>query len=726
MCEDEALIKSIDCYQRSLNKYAKNGNSDKLLHVIRKLHRLPVKVAHLERTGVGRTVNALRKLGGAVGDAAKALVARWKEMVVQEEEEREKENQVHYEASSDSEGGPDEAAAPDSDDSGVERESYVSGDEEDSPNIQIVDYSDRESSRKRPSDTDGTTSAPKRPKLTDADFSTPSSSRRSNFDSGAPSGSRSDSDSDETENKDEKELKNNEKRHKDKHKSHKDKDKGRKDKDRSQDRDKGCEKDRKEKSHKERDKSNRNDDRSHKSQKNEEKSHRSKDKTHKDEDRGRKDDSRSHKSSKDKHKSHKDKDREHKSSEDKHTHHKSKEKSKKSDNFQSPSGSSSKHSKDHEDKSKSSSKKDDAKKSSSKSKPSKPAVLMNGGGEIDSHSGTSFAEALGMLNPSTSFDKASTSHSGSKSKSSPEKKKSRRETTKKDEELTEMPKLLTDEQYCPKLNALDLKLDAALPPITPNYRPLGNMPLDVYQKKMSDSEALSRVISQKNVRTKVYSGNKVTHLKVPSLFEMCIRVLQDNIDALEYTGGVPYSVLKPVLEKCTATQLFTLEHHNPYLIEDSDELWQLHCQREFRNKTRDEMETWREMYMRCVDERNARLKALTATIKQAQDKSLPVRTTKLAYVDSVVKPPRDVARKQAKNGTAASVNNVNSKRSSTASKLSSLATAGEAGKVAVPNPGARAVDNRAGAASSSMAVVKPKKAPLMAKSLSLFKNRFRR
>lgn len=58
------------------------------------------------------------------------------------------------------------------------------------------------------------------------------------------------------------------------------------------------------------------------------------------------------------------------------------------------------------------------------------------------------------------------------------------------------------------------------------------------------------------------------------------------------------------------------------------------------------METWRDMYMRCLDERDARLKALTANIKQSQDKSLPVRQTKLAYVDSVVKPPRNIARKQ--------------------------------------------------------------------------------
>lgn len=143
-----------------------------------------------------------------------------------------------------------------------------------------------------------------------------------------------------------------------------------------------------------------------------------------------------------------------------------------------------------------------------------------------------------------------------------------------------------------------------------------------------------------------------------------------------------------------------MEHHNPYLIEDTDELWQLHCMREFKNKRREELETWREMYMRCLDEREAKLIALTANIKQSQDKSVPVRQTKLAYVDSFVKPPREIARKQvsfvcainvcyvlflqAKNGLKNAV--------TPSAKLASLATAGAAAQVVVPNPGPRAVE----------------------------------
>ena len=42
-------------------------------------------VQHLQETGIGKTVNTLRKYEGEVGVAAKALVAKWKAMVAAEE-----------------------------------------------------------------------------------------------------------------------------------------------------------------------------------------------------------------------------------------------------------------------------------------------------------------------------------------------------------------------------------------------------------------------------------------------------------------------------------------------------------------------------------------------------------------------------------------------------------------------------------------------------------------
>ena len=32
---------------------------------------------------------------------------------------------------------------------------------------------------------------------------------------------------------------------------------------------------------------------------------------------------------------------------------------------------------------------------------------------------------------------------------------------------------------------------------------------------------------------------------------------------LEYVGGIPFDILQPVLERCTVSQLYTLEDYNP-------------------------------------------------------------------------------------------------------------------------------------------------------------------
>lgn len=44
-----------------------------------------ITVQHLTSTGIGRTVNALRKDDGEIGRAAKALISKWKQMVASQE-----------------------------------------------------------------------------------------------------------------------------------------------------------------------------------------------------------------------------------------------------------------------------------------------------------------------------------------------------------------------------------------------------------------------------------------------------------------------------------------------------------------------------------------------------------------------------------------------------------------------------------------------------------------
>ncbi|KAK1144312.1 elongin-A-like [Acipenser oxyrinchus oxyrinchus] len=60
----------------------------------------------------------------------------------------------------------------------------------------------------------------------------------------------------------------------------------------------------------------------------------------------------------------------------------------------------------------------------------------------------------------------------------------------------------------------------------------------------------------------VYSGSKTSYLpKMMSLYEQCIRVLQNNIDSIDEVGGVPYEILEPVLEM-HPEQLYRIEQCN--------------------------------------------------------------------------------------------------------------------------------------------------------------------
>lgn len=278
-----------------------------------------------------------------------------------------------------------------------------------------------------------------------------------------------------------------------------------------------------------------------------------------------------------------------------------------------------------------------------------------------------------------------------------------------------------------KLEPLE-KLDIAstLPEISPDnyFKPH----LYQYNEKVSaeaSHDELCNIMTSKNQRTKVFSGSRVAYTKLPSLYDMCIRILQENIDALEYTGGVPYDILKPVLERASAEQLYQLEHFNPYLIEDTTEHWKFHCNRDFRGKVLQEYETWRELYVRCLLEREDKLKKIRQTINLSKKQSTPLRQTKLAYVDSnFVKPPRNIARQQARHGTASSGGSSSSSSAPNKADIVARATVGgysDLGKeTAVPVAPIKP-SNSGISVSNSNPLLKKKKAPLMMKALQSFK-----
>ncbi|KAL6266244.1 hypothetical protein P5V15_003103 [Pogonomyrmex californicus] len=733
-----SIVDRICYYQRNLETCG--DNEDRILHCISKLYKLPVTVQHLQETGVGRTVNSFRKYCDPVGNAAKSLVCKWKNMVADDRDSSDKEDEDEAR----------EIDSPDSPENQADKGSR-SGDIEESDSLsdQLSEskYTHRHKESKNKLSTHSVVHLSKlksEEKQEMHEKSKPSSKHHSHGEkkskeskSGKTSlnkethsltkhnHSKNDDSKKISESKTSQVNEDSKKRKVNDSSSLMKESKKRKLSDNKSD---------DEKSQLSISEHNRSHLKSSGTQievKNkvenkqllainnkqdikynmylQEKSKSSSSKL------------KSHESSKTKDSSEKQKHKEH-TSHKKHdtkrdsSHHSSKDISK-----SKVSSSSSKDYVKNKDKDKKKEYKEDKNKHE-KTKETKIKLIqeINGDEGIDCNSGASFAEALGMCSipqpkkRQNNLSNANPNRLIKTERMSPPANNKKMPPVKTEPECgnnSNPPSLLAPNL---KLEPLNVDLASTLPEISPNYKPLPYIN-PIHRKE--ESKPVDDIIYVKNQRTKVYSGNKVGYTSVPSLYEMCIRVLIENIDALEFTGGVPYDILKPILERATADQLFMLEHHNPYLIEDTDILWQYHCNREFRNNERQEMESWREMYMRCLDEREAKLKTLTANIKQSIDKSVPVRSTKLAYVDNVVKPPRNVLKKQAKYGTA---NATPATVSSVKKKLAGGGATNNATNIAVPPP---PMSRFKASTSSSM---KKTKAPLMAKALQLIKGRYKR
>lgn len=143
----------------------------------------------------------------------------------------------------------------------------------------------------------------------------------------------------------------------------------------------------------------------------------------------------------------------------------------------------------------------------------------------------------------------------------------------------------------------------------------------------------------------------------------------------------------------------------------SGELWQKIVQKHFPKGEREEFESYREMYERLVDERERKFNSMMGKFADKyQNLKTNNRQTKLAYVDSVAKPPRGVKRAQEKNGT---INSFNKK----------------ANRGSMSGGASSASSSRDDRSSSSTAAKKPKIAPMMAKTMKMargLKTGFRR
>ena len=89
----------------------------------------------------------------------------------------------------------------------------------------------------------------------------------------------------------------------------------------------------------------------------------------------------------------------------------------------------------------------------------------------------------------------------------------------------------------------------------------------------SDSSSVDRFFSDVLIYRAFAPRSGYTDGQVPSLFEQCIRLLQEHVDYISECGGLPYSVLEPILQRASPATLMHIEECNQYLMEDTAPLW---------------------------------------------------------------------------------------------------------------------------------------------------------
>ncbi|XP_006457924.1 hypothetical protein AGABI2DRAFT_199007 [Agaricus bisporus var. bisporus H97] len=111
--------------------------------------------------------------------------------------------------------------------------------------------------------------------------------------------------------------------------------------------------------------------------------------------------------------------------------------------------------------------------------------------------------------------------------------------------------------------------------------------------------------------------------RVPPLTQLCQRAAASYAESITTLGdNLSYSLVKPILERCSAEQLLKLEESSPHIQDDSLELWVQLCIRKYptavgRYLDDDSLEpiSWRERYMILKREEESRFERLGSKLK---------------------------------------------------------------------------------------------------------------
>ena len=91
----------------------------------------------------------------------------------------------------------------------------------------------------------------------------------------------------------------------------------------------------------------------------------------------------------------------------------------------------------------------------------------------------------------------------------------------------------------------------------------------IYELSISFHNNINSHCYQSNINLSIYLTYRSGFTDVPKLYDLCILVLQENVDSIDECGGLSYHILEPILTRAKPNILMNIEDHNEYLLEDT-------------------------------------------------------------------------------------------------------------------------------------------------------------
>lgn len=124
------------------------------------------------------------------------------------------------------------------------------------------------------------------------------------------------------------------------------------------------------------------------------------------------------------------------------------------------------------------------------------------------------------------------------------------------------------------------------------------------------------------------------------------RILSTNLDSLGNLEGIPYELIKPVLENCSARQLDKIEALNEAMVGLSESMWKRHVLRNYSVDSLNGFSSWKELHAHRQSSEDDKFATCLQRFKESSSKLANIgRSAQIIEALPLVKATRRAARK---------------------------------------------------------------------------------